>query len=299
MPVVTEAQLRTALAQTKDRRFSPKPTVKAFGSLEASLREAIDSRRKALQQLATVRPVHPRIPVELNEPFLIWVDPSTLPGDTPSLPSKWDYQIVPGASWVKIYINDSANLADLENRGGQVDFYFMWQNPSAYLATINVSTSLIIKGEVQVSSDQGTLSGDNNTVQLSSQLSLIEWWNQPPTYPFPEGSQRVDNIVYLSATGGSIFGGSDIKAVNLFNAYDMSYSIFSVPPNGVAIFEVQLLYSYHTHNGNVTIELYGTDQLNYYVMCPFVFVDVLTSPGVVGTEQGASKGAARTRHTAG
>jgi hypothetical protein len=55
MPAVTEAQLRTALAQTKDRRFSPKPTVKAFGSLEASLREAIGSRRKAFSVLGSAQ----------------------------------------------------------------------------------------------------------------------------------------------------------------------------------------------------------------------------------------------------
>jgi hypothetical protein len=287
MPAVTEAQLRTALAQTKDRRFSPKPTVKAFGSLEASLREAIGSRRKALQHLATVHPGYPRIPIELNEPFLIWADPSTLPGNNASLPSKWDYQIEPGASWVKIYINDSVDLDDLVYRGGEVDFYFMWQNPSANLATINVSTSLILKGEVQASSNTGFFSGENNTLHLSAQLSLIEWWNQPPTYPFPEGSQFVDPIVYITATGGSFLGGSDIKAVNLFNAYDLSYNLFSIPANAVAIFEVKLLYSYHTHSGNVTVELYGTDQLNYYVMCPFVLVDVLTGPGVVGTRQGA------------
>jgi hypothetical protein len=176
-------------------------------------------------------------------------------------------------------------------RSRRVDFYFMWQNPSAnYVATVNVSTSLILKGEVQVSSNQGTISGDNNTLTLGAQLSLIEWWNQPPTSPFPEGSQYIENIVDLSATGGSIFGGSEIKATNLFNAYDLSYNLFSVPPNATAIFEVKFLYSYHTHNGNVTVELYGTDQLDYYIMCPFVLVDVLTAPGVVGTGQGATEG---------
>ncbi|MDR8391638.1 hypothetical protein NC796_10830 [Aliifodinibius sp. S!AR15-10] len=169
-------------------------------------------------------------------------------------------------SWAKFkYHSDRALGSEA------LSFYFLWENPRDKFAVINIDAYLVLNGFCSVIDGQTLLTGyDSSSLNLQAQLSIREWWNQPPTSPLPQ-SDLLQSVVSLSAKGGSISGGA-IDGKHIFRGYDLRYNQFLVPPKGVAVFEVALTFSYKTSVGDVHVNFASED---FEVLCLGVLVAIL------------------------
>lgn len=126
---------------------------------------------------------------------------------------------------------------------------FVWQNDeSDTTALLNVATYLVLKGWCEASVGWPDLRPipARAYLHVSAELALFEWWNQPPTSPLSQKSQTAEALsLVASASGLSRLG--DTETENLFNGYDPRYSLFAVPPKGVAVFQVSMNTLYHVY----------------------------------------------------
>jgi hypothetical protein len=243
---------------------------------QQALRHAIAERRRAIELLNTVSIIPPAGPrrIVLDRPFLIW--------QTPRLEeSLVDSKIESLHSSVKVRINTNTG-SDFT----QFNFYFFWENNSDFFAVVNVDTSLILNGFCEIEAVNGIFSGDKCFLELTGQLSLLELWDQTsgqPAQPMFENSQR-KTAASLDASGGGIFSSADIKSQMFINdAVDLSYSIFAVPGNSLAVFEVSLVVSFaFTDGGGDIADLifvdFADDGANRSIICPSVNLELLTAP---------------------
>ncbi len=192
-------------------------------ALKGEIQQTIDARLRAFDPLGAAPGAS--VSYELvNQPFLIW----------PTLGVFFDSsQIVPSNSWAKMKV-DSTRSSGYE----EMSFYFLWQNPNDRVAVVNVDAYLVLKGHCQCGSDGGVFPGSRySNLQLMSKLYLLEWWNQPPTQPIPQTDQFQQALYISTDTGGWSDPGA-IEFKDIFRGYDLRYTSFIVPPNGVVVFEV-------------------------------------------------------------
>jgi hypothetical protein len=92
----------------------------------------------------------------------------------------------------------------------QLNFYFLWQNDTGGDAVVNVSSDVMLNGSCEALAKstffipspfwgQGTIG--TAKMSLGLELSLLEWWNQPPSKPVRQPGQDED-VILVSATGG-------------------------------------------------------------------------------------------------
>ncbi|HZO86709.1 MAG TPA: hypothetical protein VFB38_00115 [Chthonomonadaceae bacterium] len=253
-----QAELRRLLEQQKAE------AIQQSSSVKRTLRSEVASLHKLLQQVTTLAP--PDAPptsqpfyVLLETPFLIWPTHGIFLDDS---------HVEPVNSWAKISLS-SGESAGYEELG----FYFLWENPSDRVAVINVDAYIAVNGFCSAGANGGTFPDDrHSSLVLNVRLNPWQWWDQPPTQPMPQGDQS-QQVLSLYAFAGGWFDVGDIEVQSIFRGYDLSYTSFIIPPNGVVVFETTLSISYGNSEGFVQVDLASGD---FEVLCPAVLIAILT-----------------------
>jgi hypothetical protein len=258
-----------AQAQIEMRRAAENQkadAIKQSSALKDRLRHGVQSWGKTIERFRLPNPalVSEFVPgyVEILTPFIIW------PTNGLEL---IDSHIEPRNNWAKITGQSTAS-SGAEN----LRFIFVWDNPNDRFTAVNVASFLALNGSCEASADGGTAGifpGGTSNLQLTAFLNVWQWWEQPPIQAFPEITQRRE-VLNLSADGGGWFGSvGDIEVRGVSGNFDVSYSLFVLPPNGVAVFEVTLLVSYQNDDGRIALDFSSG---GFEIMCPEVAIAILT-----------------------
>ena len=153
----------------------------------------------------------------------------------------------------------------------QVDFGFLWQNPSDQSALVNVDGYLILNGLCQVLVS-GDFFGISSGVEIRTFLRIHQLWNSPPTSPAPQSSQ-FQRALQIDLDNPGPFSGGEISSESLFRGFDLQYSSFMVPPLAPAGFEMLCEIFYYNDDGEVNLFFSDRDR---QVLCPGVLLTVMT-----------------------
>jgi hypothetical protein len=200
----------------------------------------LDSQRKALQLLGSL----PNSPyVVLDTPFGVL--------EAPHPRYAVGFGNDPWNSFVKFLIEATSDTDVSDNP--EFGFYYRWFNESSEPAVVNVSTSPLLQGVCEVTSEPTDIPLPGNfadiaELSLTAQLSLFETWNDPiTTQPAFQESQVVD-IAQLSAQGANLLhalnGESSVQYQAITDSFEVSYKSFVIPARSLAVFEVGLLVPY-------------------------------------------------------
>ena len=224
----------------------------------ASFRSAVSSRRKIIEGLAASTGTQ----VVLDSPFLIWPQPPTtdLFFD--------DYRIEPWNSWAKFKIDSTNSATDT------VNFYFLWQNSSDQYVVINVDSWLMLAGACRVDIPGHWYEYEYSSINnIYAQLSLLEWWNQPPTTPAAQADQIQEVLSFpLFIEKGVLGSFLSPQSEGVFRTRDLRYNVELVPPQGVVVIEVGASIRFQNDNGGVEADF---DSGSFQVMCPFVQIQIM------------------------
>jgi len=274
MAKITEAQLKAGLSAIKDSRRSQKRSPPRE-ILAKRFRHGIDVRRKALELLATIAQPYTPTFIALNTPFLIWAN-RFLPHSNEPLGTDIlvDSHIEPLNNWAKILLNYATDDAFFAT--DRLNFYFVWRNETGSDAVVNVASYLTLNGSCKVHANSsfwhGLATPPFSQVSVDAELSVFEWWNEPPTEPLSEPGQLQNVIPILKAEGGEFSG--DGKSTLVSANCQLTYNIFRIPSNDVAVFEVGLSLTWGIAEGDVNVDFSFEDNL---VLCPYLQLEVLTA----------------------
>jgi len=255
--------------QTELRRTLKKGTTQVdqvFARIKDTFRHAIDARVKALEVANRAQPDATPTFILLDTPFFIWAEPSN-----------WliDSHVSRKESFAKVRFEESAK-DQLPRIPHRVSFYYVWENDeSDRTALLNVTTYVVLKGWCEASVGPPDLRPipAKATLDVSAELALFEWWNQPPTSPLSQKSQTAQALS-LHASAFGPFSSGDTETENLFNGYDLQYSLFAVPPKGLAVFQVSMNTLYNVYGSGFFIADFSfRDSL---VLCPYLQLEFVT-----------------------
>ncbi|GFO68341.1 hypothetical protein GMLC_19200 [Geomonas limicola] len=282
------------LAQQQDemrRSFQAEKVEAAAGATarRAAFNRAIAEREQAIAYLAN----HPQEAavglsslLSLTKPFLIWEWPLDI-----SLVSS---HIEPLNSSARIKLD--VPVYSFDNDSGvdqrEFSFYFLWQNPSDFIAVVNCFSVLSLNGACELYANSGITSGDTTSLSIDAYLFPIAYWlplapggniRQLRMGGDPQQHQSV--LSELTATGGAIFGDAG-TASKLFPSISvgMSYGTYgglSIPARATALFEVNLTMSYSWSGNTLPDEIiadFADEGHHYNVECPIVVLQFLTAP---------------------
>lgn len=196
-------------------------------------------------------------------PFLIWATPSnTLTGSV----------IEPFNSHAKFFFSSTAGSGTRE-----LTFYYLWSNPVDRFAVINIDGYLALNGFCRAGEDGGFWPGSRFTsINLTTKMVPLEWWNQPPTSPLFQSSQQ-EIALNFSASGGGGFGDvGAIEARRVTRASGLGYNHFLIPPLGVTVIEYTLVASFNSGQDASPSVLVDFDSGDFRVTSPFVTIQILT-----------------------
>ena len=141
---------------------------------------------------------------------------------------------------------------------------------------VNVASYLTLNGSCKAHANSsfwhGLVAPNFSQLSVDAELSVFEWWNEPPTEPLSESGQR-QNVTTLDAEGG-VFSGDD-KSTPVSANYHITYNNFGIPSNAVAVFEVGVSLDYKIAEGNLTADFSNDDNV---VLCPYLQLEVLAVP---------------------
>jgi hypothetical protein len=224
---------------------------------------ALKERNAALGGLATNSdPDSPPFYVHLAQPFSIWPSPLDVMDDS---------RIEAGSSWAKAkrWSVIEGNATDV------VSFFYMWRNDAAYPVTINVDSSISVNGHIVVIAEGGIFPGTRYaSITLTAALMTVKWWEDPPTSPLLQDSQRT-NIANLETSNGDFFQFQELHRRDVVGEFGVGYKMLEVPAGETAIFEVALWVTYDHKNGEID---YDFSRGDFVVRCPSLLVTVLTAP---------------------
>jgi hypothetical protein len=276
------AETQSALAAFKrSARLERTHPVAASASAEDAFRRGVASRRKAFDLLSGI--TAPSVPhlVRLDTPFLIWAfhnyDKAT--------DMLQDTHVEAGNNSAQIFYDYANESGDVFFDEAELNFYFLWQNDAGGDAVVNVSSLLFAKGRVRAYAEDGWIpsfglwgGGTEGSVEASARarLTLLEWWNQPPTEPLQQTSQ-VQEIAHVSADGNWALWAQngDDEYFEVADTFHVNYDSFLVPQDEVAIFEVSLQIFFSGWDGFINADFSGPG----LVLCPHVELEVRTSAG--------------------
>jgi hypothetical protein len=273
-PLLTKAgfdvkKIDTVLAENQKevrRILEQRPTHadKVFTRIKDTFRHAIDSRVKALELANGAQPHAASTFILLDKPLLIFADPSNF---------LFDSHVSRKESFAKVSFKKSGQ--ELLPQVHEVTFYYFWENPSENTALVNIATYLVLKGFCEASVDRPSLGnfyafGD---LHIRAELEILEWWNQPPTSPLFQTSQKVEALhFHVNAFGP--FSPGETKLKHLFDGYDLKYSLFAVPPKRAAVFRVSMSATHWVwQSGFFQVDFSFKDQL---VLCPYLQLELVT-----------------------
>jgi hypothetical protein len=157
----------------------------------------------------------------------------------------------------------------------EVTFYYFWENPSENTALVNIETYLVLKGHCQANVDRPSLGNffAEGDLHIRAELELLEWWNQPPTSPLFQTSQKLEAL-HLHVNAFGPFSPGETKLKSLFDGYDLKYSLFAVPPKRAAVFRVSMSATHNVwQNGFFKVDFLSKDHL---VLCPYLQLELVT-----------------------
>jgi hypothetical protein len=78
---------------------------------------------------------------------------------------------------------------------------------------------------------------------------------------------------YLSGSVSNL-GGGTVESATVAGTFDLSRSLFLIPPNGVAVFEVTLAFVYDNSDGGMVQVNFASS--GFHVMCPSLVIGILS-----------------------
>lgn len=270
-------QMKTALSALERRLHDRKRNAAAnFATNEATFRQGIKSHKQALG-LLTARPEKPFTPafVTLGAPFLIWA----LRDGTEASTILVDSHIEPMNSWARISLRETGTIS----ADHRLNFYFLWRNNIGADIVVDVSSILMLNGFCEVNASHGwvwTPFWGASTIghcdlSVTAELTVLQWWNEPPTEPLREPGQ-VQDVVTLSASGGWGFASAgQTRNQYISDNYHLNYDTFAIPRDSVALFEVSLVASYTGYKAMVLVDFAGYDGAK--ILCPYVQLALASS----------------------
>ena len=243
---------------------------KRSSKVEETLRLAAQSRFEAVKYLGAGLG-YPTMPnTLLDKPFLIWA--------TPHSNILWDSLIVPGHSWAKIKVDHEWKSTGFD----KLIFYYLWENESDNTIVVNVSAYLTMYGFCRASASlyktdpsepyPGDHAGWAN-LDLSANLALMEWWNQPPTITplqnSPDQHGRY-NVLAWRVTGWD-YG----KVETVVNGCVLNQNLVVLPPRGVLVIEVSINVDHDVGHGSVLADF---ESEGYQITSPWVHLAYVSAP---------------------
>lgn len=224
-----EEKFAATLARDKANRAAALEKAKATAIKKsranlAVLQSQADRRVKDLERL-TAFPAGEGSPKYhlLNKPMFI------LPSRTIALDES---EVIPRKSFAKF---QGQTKRDLQ---GDVQFWYLWDNPVDRFSVINVDGYIIFNGHGKVEADGGFFAGSRSaSLKVTGRLNILEWENQPPTQPISQPNQSVDALS-LSVRPDDMFDDAEVKLKDIFRGYDLRHSLLVVPPLATLIFTV-------------------------------------------------------------
>ena len=237
--------------------------IKRSSSRKKELAYSVDNWRKNIERFRDATLVSKFVPAfeVVDTPFLIW--------PTNDLELE-DSHIQP---W-----NNTAKVRGLWHGTGNENlrFIFVWENPIDKFAVVNVESNLAVNGACDAFAEGGFLIGSQNGVFVQASLNVWEWWNQPPTMLSPQATQT-QRVLAVTASGGGFLsntGGGSVDSASANGIFDLRRILFSLPPHGVAVFEVTLEFFYDNVGGGMIQANFASR--DFGVMCPAVVIAVLS-----------------------
>jgi hypothetical protein len=238
-------------------------STKRASARKKELAYGVENWRKNIERLRDSTLVSQFVPAfeVIDTPFLIW------PTNDLELD---DSHIEP---W-----NNTAKVHGLWRGTGteNLRFIFVWENPADKFALVNVESNLAVNGACDAFAEGGFLVGSINSVFVQATLNIWEWWNQPPTLLSPQATQT-KGIMALATHGGgflSNLGGGNVESKSTSGIHDVRRTFFSLPPRGVAVFEVTLEFFYENTGGGMIQARFASGDLG--VKCPAVVIALLS-----------------------
>jgi hypothetical protein len=237
--------------------------IKRSSSRKKELAYGVENWRKNIERFRDATLVSKFVPAfeVVDTPFLIW------PTNDLELEES---HIEP---W-----NNTAKIRGLWRGTGKENlrFIFVWENPVDKWVVVNVESNLAVNGVCDAFAEGGFFVGSINSLFVQASLNIWEWWNQPPTMLSPQATQT-QGILALAIGGGgflSNLGGGNVDSKTASAIRDLRRTLFSLPPHGVAVFEVTLEFFYDNTGGGMIQANFASGEFG--VKCPAVVIAVLS-----------------------
>ncbi len=235
--------------------------VKSSDATMQGLRAGIAAWRGTKERLASY--ARERLAPELNFNFVVierplFVLPSNDVVIVSELLAPWDNVVKCNAEWDTPYPDNGVD---------GLSYVFVWTNPNDRWVVINAESYLAVNGlcEMFVGPD------DFGVIGFNAFLEVLQYWNNPPTYPASEDEQ-VTSVFDITADGGWPFGLGDYATASIGGTYDVRYDALSVPPHGTVVFEVELGGYHYVEGGSISLDLASG---GFQTMCPAVVLAIV------------------------
>lgn len=171
----------------------------------------------------------------------------------------------------------SWNSAIIESVGTEeLHFYFLWRNPDAGYAVVNVDGFLVLNGMGTVHSRGGLVGGGSARLSLDPTLELIQTWTQPVSSPAAQSGQT-QRALDLAVDSDGWFSDDHTKTSLVFRGFDLRHEQAIVPPGQYLIIDVALAVNYSYIDGAVSADFTSAA---FDVFSPFVEIAILPRPDV-------------------
>jgi len=286
MQKITVSQLKRALA-AREKLAAGRVAGQSEGMrVDATVfRQAAQSRYEAAKFAAGIF----RSVVIVDKPFLSW----TWPGGI-----SVDESMEPGNSWVKIKVDDQG--LDTHGRLDRLYFYYLWENETAYTSIVDVSAFMTVSGSWEARADIYSVHvqddpndpnydpGDHTSavgsahLEVSAELALYEWWNQPPTLaPLQNAPDQQTRISFLNLDLHTPVFRSGL----LFNWFALRQNLLVIPPEGLLVAEVSFDVDHKVHAGRALADFAsgeGNQVTSHWLQVEYIAGPPITLTPVAG-----------------
>jgi len=291
MQKITVSQLKRALA-AREKLAAGRVAGQSEGMrVDATVfRQAAQSRYEAAKYLGggVFRSV-----VMVNKP-LFW---GTVPAGI------WvDESIEPGNSWVKINVDDPG--LNTHGRLDKLFFYYVWENATAYTSIVDVSAYMTVSGSWEAKADiysvhvqddpndpnydpgDHTSAGGSAHLEVSAEMALYEWWNQPPTLaPLQNAPDQQTRISLLNLDLQAQPPDPVFRSGFLFNWFALKQNLLVIPPEGMLVAELSFDVDHKVHAGRVLADFAsgeGNQVTSHWLQVEYVSGPPITLTPVAG-----------------
>ena len=261
---------------------------------QESFRVAAQSRFEAAKYLNAGGGQVSRSVFMVEEPFLIWA--TWTPHLTPHRNILEDSSTEPGNSWAKIIVDADGSDDQGVDLLDSLTFYYVWENATTYTTVVDVSTFMTVSGAWQAEADfylrhrdpgdpdGGTAVPGSAHLELSANLALYLWWNDPPT--LAPLLNAPDQQTQISLVNVDLHAGPEPVEQSgfVFNWFELNQSLLVIPPDGVLVAEVSFDVDHGATAGRVLADFFngdGNQITSHWLQVAYVVGPPLTGTPVV------------------